>query len=64
MTHTLNKDTIPNKQAAVPSYSNVAFLHADEWENVQNILSEPSEPNEALKQLFKRGYQVVNKQAR
>lgn len=66
MTHIASneKNAIANRGTVTPSYSNVAFLKAAEWDSVQKMLDKPSEPNEAMKQLFERGYQVVNQHAR
>lgn len=66
MTHIASneKNATADRSTVTPNYSNVAFLRATEWDRVQQMIDNPSEPNEAMKQLFARGYQVVNQHTR
>lgn len=42
-----------------PTQTNLAFLNAKEWENMQAMLDTPAQPTEAMKQLVKRGFKIV-----
>lgn len=46
-------ETIENSQRIV--------LSNEEWQNAVNLLENPPEPNDKMKALFKRGYQVADK---
>lgn len=42
-----------------PNYSNVIFVNNADWDNLQQRLDAPAEPNEALKKLLERGKQLA-----
>lgn len=40
--------------------TNIIFVNDADWNNLQQRLDNPSEPNDALKELLKRGKQLVS----